>query len=89
VPPCLPIGKDQARFSDQVIRGVRQNEELTEYWQSLDNRGRGGRDVEFAALRRRAWHLNSHHEVRNIIGQSRSSFDMYKAIRTKKIIDAR
>lgn len=86
VPLCLPVGKQMELFSDQVIRGIRHNDELTEYWQSIDNRSRANRDIEFGALRRRAWQLNSHHEVRNIIGQSRSSFDMYEAIRSKKII---
>ncbi len=84
-PLCIPRA-NQVEFSDNLIRGVSHIEELAEFWQEVENMSRDQRAMFFGPLLSRAWQLNNRREVRNIFGQSTSTFNLREAIQKKKIV---
>jgi uncharacterized protein DUF87 len=84
-PLCIPRA-NQVGFSDNLIRGVSHIEELAEFWQEVENMSRDQRAIFFGPLLSRAWQLNNRRELRNIFGQSASSFNLREAIQKKKIV---
>ncbi|MGH8684536.1 MAG: TraM recognition domain-containing protein [Nitrosospira sp.] len=84
-PLCVPRA-DQVGFSDKIIRGVAGYEELALFWQELENMKRDQRAAYFGPIIDRVWQLNSRRSIRNIIGQSKSGFDMKEIISGNKIL---
>lgn len=84
-PLCIPRA-NQVEFSDNLIRGVSHIEELAEFWQEVENMSRDQRAMFFGPLLSRAWQLNNRRELRNIFGQSASSFNLRDAIQKEKIV---
>lgn len=84
-PLCIPRA-NQVEFSDNLIRGVSHIEELAEFWQEVENMSREQRSMYFGPLLSRAWQLNNRRELRNIFGQSTSSFNLKEAVQKKKIV---
>lgn len=84
-PLCVPRA-DQVKFSDNLIRGVAGYEELAIFWQEMENLKRDQRALYFGPIMDRVWQLNSRRSIRNIIGQSRSGFDMREIIAGNKIL---
>ena len=82
---CTPMEAEQA-FSKAVIEGVSDNFELEGFWRQRKNEGVARTAQYFSPLLNRLWQLTSRRQLKNIIGQPASGFDMYEAIRTKKII---
>jgi len=85
VPLFSPMGPDEVAFSDAMARGV-PDPYIRSFWQGIDNMSRAERDRFFEPIRERIWQLNNRPEVRNIIGQSRSSFDVRELVSDKKIL---
>jgi TraM recognition site of TraD and TraG len=85
MPLMWPMSRDDTLFSDAVTRGVK-DPYIRSFWQNIDNMGRLERDRYFSALRARVWQLNARAEIRHIIGQSESSFDIRDVVRGRKIL---
>jgi hypothetical protein len=85
MPLLWPMSQEDKLFSDVVTRGVR-DPYIRGFWQNIENMGRVGRDQYFAALRSRIWQLTARAEIRHIIGQSESSFDIRDVVRGRKIL---
>jgi TraM recognition site of TraD and TraG len=85
VPLFVPMGREETAFSQAMTGGV-ADAHIRNFWQQIENRKREQRDVFFAPVMERIWQLNSRAPIRNIIGQSKSSFDTETAIREKKIL---
>jgi hypothetical protein len=85
VPLFSPMGREEQAFSDALIRGV-PDPYIRNFWQQRDNETRQQRDMFFAPIMERIWQLNNRPEIRNIIGQSKSSFDMAEVIRKRHIL---
>lgn len=84
-PLCVPRA-NQVVFSDNLIRGVGHDEELALFWQELENMKREQRAVYFGPIIDRVWQLNSRRSIRNIIGQSKSGFDIREVVSSNKIL---
>jgi len=84
-PLCVPRA-NQVGFSDNLIRGVAHEEELALFWQEIENLKREQRAVYFGPIIDRVWQLNSRRAIRNIIGQSKSGFDMREVVSGNKIL---
>ena len=84
-PLCVPRA-DQVGFSDSIIRGVAGYEELAIFWQEMQNLKRDQRNAYFGPIMDRIWQLNNRTSIRNIIGQSKSGFDMREVISGNKIL---
>ncbi|MFJ2213478.1 type IV secretory system conjugative DNA transfer family protein [Streptomyces sp. NPDC101062] len=76
----------QQEFSDQLIRGVSQVEELASWWDDIKAMPRQKREFYFKPLMDRTWQLTSRRSLRNIIGQSMSTVDLRTIIRKEKIL---
>ena len=85
IPLCTPR-RDQVAFSENLIRGVAHDEELTAFWQELENVGLEQRGQYFGPLLNRVWQINGRRSLRNIIGQSKSGFCMRDVVRDRKIL---
>lgn len=85
MPLLWPMSREDRIFSDEVTRGVK-DPYIRSFWQNIDNLSRSERDKYFQALRSRIWQLNSRAEIRNIIGQSQSSFDIRDIVAKRKIL---
>lgn len=84
-PLCAPR-EHEAAFSDSLIRGIQHDEELASFWKDIQHLSRGQRDSFFGPLLGRIWQLNARPEIRHIIGQSASTFDMRAVLQEKKIL---
>ncbi len=81
-----PLALPQARqedFSRRLIRGVSHVEELADWWRSIDDRMR---TAHFQPILDRIWQLNNRPALRNILGQGRSTVDLPKLLRERKIL---
>jgi Type IV secretion-system coupling protein DNA-binding domain len=85
VPLFSPMGREEQAFSDALIRGV-LDPYIRNFWQQIDNMSRSNRDTFFGPIMERIWQLNNRPEIRNIIGQSRSSFDIAEVVKQRKIL---
>jgi len=85
IPLCNPRA-NQVAFSDNLIRGIVDDEELAAFWQELENLGVEQRSQQFGPLLSRVWQLNGRRSLRNIIGQSKSGFSMRDVVRDRKIL---
>ncbi|MFG2377614.1 type IV secretory system conjugative DNA transfer family protein [Streptomyces sp. NPDC048504] len=75
---------NQEAFSRRLVEGVGHIEDLAAWWQGLgDTRTRA---MTFQPILDRIWQLNNRPSIRNIIGQSRSTIDMHRVLREKKIL---
>ena len=84
--PLMLPRADQQHFSDHLIRGVSHVDELAAWWQEISNLPRAHRDNYFKPLADRIWQLNNRRSIRNIIGQSTSTVDLFDIIRRRKIL---
>jgi hypothetical protein len=85
VPLFSPMGADEHAFADAMVRGL-TDDYLRNFWQDVENKSRLARDNYFQSIQSRIWQLNNRADVRRIIGQSTSSFDIHQVIRDKKIL---
>jgi len=75
VPLLVPMTEAEAAWRDELIRSLTDHE-LKNFWQRFDNYSRPEQDRITRPVMDRIWQLNARPEIRNIIGQSKSSFDM-------------
>lgn len=80
-----PMTQDDSEWRDALIRSLKDSE-LKSFWQRFDNQPRATQDRITQPVMDRIWQLNARPELRNIIGQSVSSFQMSDVITNNKIL---
>lgn len=80
-----PRTPDEVAWATGLRKSV-QNKELREFWDRWEGMKPDERDRNAAPLHNRIWQLVSRPELRNIIGQSKSSFQMDDVLRENKIL---
>jgi hypothetical protein len=84
-PLLVPMSSDEVKWADDVIRSLKDRE-LKNFWQRFQNQPKAAQDRITQPVMDRIWQLNARPEIRNIIGQSTSSFQMADIIRDNKIL---
>lgn len=84
-PLLVPMNAEEHAWRDQLIRNL-TDRELRNFWQRFENQPRAAQDRITQPVMDRIWQLNARPEIRNIIGQSKSSFQMEDVIRDNKIL---
>lgn len=84
-PLLVPMSSDDVAWRDQLIRNLK-DAELRQFWQRFDNQPRAAQDRITQPVMDRIWQLNARPELRHIIGQSTSSFQMADVVRQSKIL---
>jgi type IV secretion system coupling TraD/TrwB family protein/helicase HerA-like protein len=80
-----PQGPDEAAWRDHLVQGLK-NRDVRQFWQRyLDDKNKE-RDRMAAPVHNRIWQLAVRPEIRNIIGQSRSSFTFEEVLTGQKIL---
>jgi hypothetical protein len=87
VPLLSPNARSEteAQWRDELIAGV-TDPELKRFWDRFDGLSPAQQENYAAPILDRVWVLNERREIRNVIGQSESSFSFRDAIRTRKIV---
>jgi hypothetical protein len=85
MPLLWPQTREEKLFSEAVIAGV-EDPYIKAYWAHMKKLGDKDRDTHYQSLRSRIWQLTARSEIRHIIGQSKSAFDMRDVVRGRKIL---
>ncbi len=80
-----PTSREEKAWSKAVIEAI-PDPYIRSFWKSLDGMKGSERERYLAPLRARIWQLNARPEIRYIIGQAKSSFDMTDVLRGRKIL---
>jgi hypothetical protein len=80
-----PQGQEEVAWRDQVVRNV-QNRDVRQFWQRYLDDTNKERDRMAAPIHNRIWQLSVRPEIRNIIGQSVSSFTFEEVLTNGKIL---
>lgn len=80
----MPRTEDEVGWADGMRRT--KDLELRRFWQRFENQRRDAQDRMSQPLMDRIWQLIGRAEIRNIIGQSESSFQMTDVIKDNKIL---
>lgn len=81
----VPMSKEDTDWCDALTRNL-QDKELRNFWQRFENESRPSQDRIVKPVMDRIWQLNARPEIRNIIGQSESSFQMRDVIANNRIL---
>jgi hypothetical protein len=84
-PLLVPMSDDEVSWRDQVIRSLK-DKELRQFWQILDNKSPTEQNRITQPVMDRIWQLTARPELRNILGQSISSFQMDEVVSQRKIL---
>lgn len=84
-PLLVPMSSQETEWRDSIVRSAK-DAELRNFWQRFENQPRAAQDRITQPVMDRIWQLNARPELRNIIGQSTSSFQMDDVIRGNKIL---
>jgi hypothetical protein len=84
-PLLVPMTTEESAWRDDMIRGL-EDKELRNFWQRFDNQPRATQDRITQPVMDRIWQLNARPEIRNIIGQSQSSFTMEDVVKEGKVL---
>jgi hypothetical protein len=87
VPLLSPSARSstEQQWRDELIASV-TDPELSRFWERFDGLSGAQQENYAAPVLDRVWQLNERPEIRNIIGQSESSFSMRAVIRERKIL---
>lgn len=80
----MPGTKEEIDWADRIRRT--DDRELNHFWQRFENQNRAAQDRFVQPVLDRIWQLSSRPELRHIIGQSQSSFQMADVIAQRKIL---
>jgi len=84
-PLLVPMTPEEEQWRDELIRSL-ADRELRNFWQRFLNQPRAAQDRISQPVMDRIWQLNARPEIRNIIGQSKSSFSMSEVVEQGKIL---
>jgi hypothetical protein len=82
---CVP-DEDERGYSRAAIDAVSHYERLERFWRERKNEGIPRTAQYFSPLLNRTWQITSRPQLFNMVGQAKSGFDMYEALRTQKIM---
>lgn len=85
LPALLVPNADEVIWRDNLIRGLK-DKELRNFWQRMDNLSPAQYDNMTRPVLDRYWQLVNRPAMRNIIGQSHSSFQLADVLNQKKIL---
>lgn len=85
LPTLLVPRSDEAKWADSVQRNV-NDPELHRWWQRQDNRDRAQQQQRADPVLSRVWQLASRPELRLVMGQSKSTFQVSDVLRDNKIL---
>jgi hypothetical protein len=80
-----PQSSEEAAWRDELVRNLK-NRDVRRFWQHYLGDKNNERDRMAAPVHNRIWRLGARPEVRNIIGQSRSSFTFEDLLTNNKIL---
>ncbi|MCP3797986.1 type IV secretion system DNA-binding domain-containing protein [Allokutzneria sp. A3M-2-11 16] len=80
-----PQGPEEVAWRDQVVGSVK-NRDVHQFWQRYLSDSNKERDRMAAPVHNRIWQLAVRPEIRNIIGQSTSSFTFEEVLQDNKIL---
>lgn len=80
-----PQSPEEAAWREDVVSRVK-NPNVRQFWQRYLNDSRKDQDRMTAPVHNRIWQLTVRPEIRNIIGQSNSSFTFEEVLRGNKIL---
>ncbi|MEB0288717.1 type IV secretion system DNA-binding domain-containing protein [Cryobacterium sp. 10S3] len=81
----VPTTPEETQWRIDLV-GKIKNPEIKAYWVAYLKNDPKKQDSESAALRRRLWQFTSRPEIRNSLGQSKSSFQMSDVVRDGKLL---
>jgi hypothetical protein len=84
-PLLVPMSSDEVDWRNAVTRNLK-DKELRQFWQRFENQPRAAQDRIVQPVMDRIWQLTARPELRNIIGQSDSSFRMADVVAENKIL---
>lgn len=84
-PLMVPMNAREEAWRDELVRSL-DDRELRNFWQRFLNQPRAAQDRIAQPVMDRIWQLNARPEIRHIIGQSHSSFDMTQVVHEGKIL---
>lgn len=84
-PLLIPMSVEDAEWREALLRGLK-DQELRNFWKRFESQPRAAQDRIVQPVMDRIWQLNARPELRNIIGQSESSFKVTDVIRDNKIL---
>jgi hypothetical protein len=84
-PLLVPMNDVEYAWRDDLIRELKDRE-LRNFWQRFENQPRAAQDRITQPVMDRIWQLNARPEIRHIIGQSESSFQMADVVANNKIL---
>jgi hypothetical protein len=80
-----PMTKDETDWVDKVVRGLK-DAELRRWWDRHDNRGKRDQEKRADPVLSRIWQLASRPELKHILGQSKSTFQIADVLANNKIL---
>lgn len=80
-----PKTQEESAWADQLVRGVK-DPELKDFWIRWDNYSTRDRAAHAEPLLNKIWQLVARSEIRNIIGQTKSSFQWSDVLKENKIV---
>lgn len=81
----VPLTEDEVAWRQEVVDSV-NDRELKAFWRRFWGQPSSVRARMAQSVLDRVWQLNARAEIRNIIGQSESSFSMREVIEQRKIL---
>lgn len=84
-PLFSPMTPDEEEWSQHVRQSVKDRE-LKNFWTRFESHPKPRQEQIIQPVMDRIWQLNARPELRNIIGQSQSSFSMDEVIRDSKVL---
>lgn len=85
VPLLNPNTTEEVEWVDNITRAIK-DQELKRWWQRHDNRGKQGQQQRADTVLSRIWQMGSRPELRHILGQSKSTFQMRDVLTENKIL---
>jgi hypothetical protein len=86
LPPLLvPMTEDEAAWREEVVDAV-TDRELKTFWKRFMGQPSSAQVRMAQPVLDRVWQLNARPEIRNIIGQSESTFSMREVIEQRKVL---
>ena len=84
-PLLVPMSDEEEAWRKSLIYNLR-DDELRNFWHQFGKQPRANQERIVTPVMDRIWQLNARAELRNVIGQSESSFQMKDVIRDNKIL---
>lgn len=85
LPALLAPRAHEVKWADQMRNNAR-DPDVQRFWQRIENQNKAAQDRFMQPLLDRIWQLAGRAEIRNIIGQPESSFQMTDVLRDHKIL---